>query len=84
MKRTTSKTLVSNKSICCSAHKIRLESMGHPYKYIILPKAHKTFAYFDANPMFFTIVLAHDLCTCHKHKKTFILGQMLLHGKKDQ
>jgi hypothetical protein len=84
MKRTTSRILVSNKSICCSAHRIRLESMGHPYKYIIPSRADKTFASFDVNPLFFTTVLAHDFCTCHKHKKTFILGQMLLHGKKYQ
>jgi hypothetical protein len=56
--------------------------MGHPCEYIILPRAHKTFAHSFVDPIFFITFLAHVLCTCHEHKKNFALGQMLLHGKK--
>jgi hypothetical protein len=84
MKQTTLGKLVSNKSICCFAHKTRLESMGHPCKYIILPRAHKKFVCFYVDPFFFMTFLIHDLHTCHNLKKTFVLGQVLLHGIQDE
>jgi len=84
MKGPTLGKLVSNKSICCSTHRTRLESMGHPFEYIVLPRAHKTFACSFVNLICFTTFSAHVLHTCHKHKNIFSLDQMLLHEKKYQ
>jgi hypothetical protein len=44
-------------------------------------RAPKTFIHFSADLIFFTTFSAHALSTCHKYKKTFAHGQMLLHGK---
>jgi hypothetical protein len=73
--------LVPNNLICCFAHIIRSKLVGHPFEYIILPRAHKTLVRSSIDAIFFTTFSTHVLRTCHKHKSTLALGQTLLHGK---
>jgi len=60
---------------------IRSELVGLPFKYIILPRAHKTLARSSIDAIFFMAFLTHVFCTCHKHNSIMALGQTLLHGK---
>ncbi len=39
--------------------------MGHPCKYIIFLRAHKTFVRFSVGPIFFTTFSVYFLCTSH-------------------
>jgi hypothetical protein len=55
--------------------------VGHPYEYIIFPRAHKTLVRSSVDAIFFMAFLAHVLHTWHKHKRAMALAQTLLHEK---